>query len=349
MFEFDLQRFDDEAATEQSADTGEQQADTAEQEALPEELNGLPEDIARETYNEWKATQNAEAEQAEQPAQAQQKTEESVPYARFKEKVDEVNQLKAQLAEYQRRVQQQPPLAPPPQMQPPQQPQVRITPEIAKKINDLVDSRAMSLSGLTAKEVEELDFVDDGDIKLEQWKQSKAIARDQIFNEIKQAQYRQLQQQQQAQRYLVTQQAAVKSYWDYSQKERETVSNFNDISNFAANEYFNEQSPAIKDLIATSYFHAEQRIATPAEIFVVQKYYEQAKAAFNARAGSAKRQVQTQAQRAQQAANLPRTDRLKGASAMSDGQLSEADIEKLLQGDFTKIDPKTQRMMLGLT
>ena len=347
MFEFELQRFDDETATEQAADTGEQQSAIAEQEALPEELNGLPEDVARETFNEWKSTQQATGEQEQNEQHRAQKTEESVPYARFKEKVDEANQLKAQLAEYQRRVQQQLPLQPTAQPQQPARPPVIITPEIAQKINEVVDERAMSLSGLTKKEVEELDFVDDGDIKLEQWRQSKASARTQVFEDIKQAQFRLAQQEQQAQRYAIAQQAAVQSYLDYTRKEIETVANFADISNFAANEYFQQQPPAIKDLIASSYLRTEQRIATPAELFVVQRYYEQAKAAFNSRSNSAKQNAQ--AQRTKQAAGLPRTDQLKGASATSDGQLSVGDIEKLLQGDFTKIDQKTQFTMLGFS
>lgn len=65
---------------------------------IPEELNSLPEDIARETLAEWEQSQQAE------PPKPQ--TEETVPYARFKEKVDAANQLKAQLAEYQRQAQQ---------------------------------------------------------------------------------------------------------------------------------------------------------------------------------------------------------------------------------------------------
>lgn len=353
MFEFDLQRFDEDAAAQtESADAPQQQA---EEEPLPEELNGLPEDIARDAFNMWKAQQQAEEPKAEQQAQAEAQpaqTEESVPYVRFKEKVDEANQLKAQLAEYQRRAQQQAVQSPPQQQPPPRQPaqpQMRITPEIAQKMNEAIEERAMRLSGLTEKEVEELAFVDDDDIKLAQWKQSKALARDQIYTELKQAQFQRIQQRQEAQQYLATQQAALQAYYDFTQKEIATVQNFQDIQKFATNEYFEQLPPNLQKLVATSYLHAEQQIATPSELFVVQNYYQQAKAAFNARANGAKTPPQTPAQRSQQAANLPRADQLKGVSSKSDGQLSVTDIEKLLAGDFTEIDPKIQRTLLGLS
>lgn len=348
MFEFDLQRFDEDTANTAAQDTSSEaaaQSETAEEKPIPEELNGLPEDIARATLNEWEAMQKS----AEEPAQEQQpaqepkpQTEESVPYARFKEKVDEANRLKALLTQYQQQAQAQQP-------QPPAQQQMKITPEVAQQLNNAIHEKAMQLSGLTQKEIDDLQFVDDDDIKLAQWNQSKALARDQLFTELRQVQFRQLQQRQQAQQLLAAQRAALQEYYDFTQKESETVPNFQDVQAFATNEYFEQLPPNLQRLVATSYLHAEQQTASPAELFVVQNYYQQAKAAFNARANAAKNPPQTPAQRAQQARNLPRADQLKGTSSKNDGQLSASDIEKLLAGDFTKIDPKLQRTLLGLS
>lgn len=137
MFEFDLQRFDEEAAEPNS----EPETLTEEQEPIPEELSGLPEDLARETMAEWAQSQ-AELEPQSEPEPPKPPTEESVPYARFKEKVDEANQLKAQLAEYQRQLQQQQP----PQPQQPQTPQLKITPENSAKISEAITAEAMALT-----------------------------------------------------------------------------------------------------------------------------------------------------------------------------------------------------------
>ena len=354
MFEFDLQRFDEDTADTAAQETSTEAAksETAEEKPIPEELNGLPEDIARETLNEWEAMQKFSEEpeqeqQAEQPAQEPKpQTEESVPYARFKEKVDEANQLKALLAQYQQQAQvrqQQQQQAPPPQQ--PQQ-GLRITPEVAQKINAAIDAEAKALTGLTQEDVEKLDFVDDDDAKAVQWEQAKALARNRVFHALRNEL---ASRQQQAQQFLTTHQAAVQSYNDFVQKEFATVPNIQEIQNFAANEFFEQLPPNEKVVLADSYMRVERKTASPAEMLVVQKYYEQAKAAFNARANAAKQPPQTPAQRAQQAQNLPRADQLKGTSSKTDGQLSAKDIEKLLEGDFTKIDPKMQRTLLGLS
>ena len=150
MFEFDLQRFDEES-TEQPTQS-QPESSTEEEKPIPEELSGLPEDIARETLAEWEKSQPKPEEPQPQEEPPKPPTEESVPYARFKEKVDEANQLKAQIAEYQRQAQQQQqqPQQPqqPPQPQPQfQLPQFQITPEDAVKINEAITAEAMQLSG----------------------------------------------------------------------------------------------------------------------------------------------------------------------------------------------------------
>ena len=354
MFEFDLQRFDEDTADTAAQETNTEaavQSETAEEKPIPEELNGLPEDIARATLNEWEAMQKSSEEpeqeqQAEQPAQEPKpQTEESVPYARFKEKVDETNRLKELLAQYQQQAQIRQPQqqqAPPPQ----QQQGMRITPDVAQKINAAIDAEAKALTGLTQEDVEKLDFVDDDDVRALQWKQAKALAQNRVFHALRNEL---ASRQQQAQQFLTTHQAAVQSYNDFVQKEFATVPNIQEIQNFAANEFFDQLPPNEKVVLADSYMRVERKTASPAEMLVVQKYYERAKAAFNARADAAKKPPQTPAQRAQQAQNLPRADQLKGTSSKSDGQLSASDIEKLLAGDFTKIDPKLQRTLLGLS
>lgn len=354
MFEFDLQRFDEDTADTAAQETSTEaaQSENTEEKPIPEELNGLPEDIARETLNEWEAMQKFSEEpeqeqQAEQPAQEPKpQTEESVPYARFKEKVDEANQLKTLLAQYQQQAQARQPQQQ--QAPPPQQPQqgLRITPEVAQKINAAIDAEAKDLTGLTQAEIDELQFADEDDAKVVQWNQAKALARNRVFHALRNEL---ASRQQYTQQFLATHQAAVQSYNDFVQKEFATVPNIQEIQNFAANEFFEQLPPNEKIVLADSYMRVERKTASPAEMLVVQKYYERAKAAFNARANAAKQPPQTPAQRAQQAQNLPRADQLKGTSSKTDGQLSAKDIEKLLEGDFTKIDPKTQRIMLGLS
>lgn len=342
MFEFDLQRFTDEDNTINDAP---QETKAEEQAPIPEELSGLPEEYAREVLTEYEQTQTQEETQTEEQPQEQPKpqTPNSVPYARFKEKVDEANQLKAQLAEYQRRQQtpqpSQQPQAPPQQFQ---TPQFQITPEISKRINEAITAEAMALTGMSKDDVASLEYADDDDPRIAQWNQGKSIAQARVYNAIQQAQ---VAQHQQAQQYYANHTAAIKAYNDFAAKAF-AEPDFQAIQQFAINEFFEQLTPFEKQTIASSYLHVERQTASPAEIMNVTNYFERAKAVFRSRNAKPKT---NQRQRAQQVANLPRVDQINGTATVSDGQLSASDVEKLLQGDFTKLDEKTQNKLLGFT
>ncbi len=334
MFEFDLQRFDEESTEEPTQSQPE--PSTEEEKPIPEELSGLPEDIARETLAEWEKSQ-PKPEEPPQPQEEPPKpqTEESVPYARFKEKVDEANQLKAQLAEYQRQAQQQQPPQPQPQFRPPQ---FQITPEDAVKINEAITAEAMQLSGMSQDDVASLEYADEDDPRIAQWRQAKSIAQNNVYSAIRQAQ---VNQQQQARQFYDSHIAATQTYNEFVQKEF-AEPDFKEIQNFAKNEFFEQLSPNEKQIVAGSYLRVERQTASPAEMLVVKNFYERAKTAYRTRGAkkSAPRQPQPTPQ-------LPRADQLKGSSGASDGRLSPHDIEKLLEGDFTKLDKKQQRFLLG--
>ena len=337
MFEFDLQRFTEENTdAEQSAEV---ETPSEEQQPIPEELGGLPEDIARETLAEWEKLQTKpEEEPQEEPPKPQ--TEESVPYARFKEKVDEANQLKAQLAEYQRRLQQSQPQQPPQPQQPQfQPPQMRITPEISAKINEAIQAEAMALSGMSKDDVASLEYADDDDARIAQWNKAKSIAQNRVYNAIQQAQ---INQQEQARQFYNNHVAATQLYNEFAQKEM-SEPDYNNVVHFARNEFFTQLPPNEQQIIANSYLRVERQIASPAEMMCVKNYFEKAKAAYRTRG------AKETAPKQQPAPRLPRTDQLKGGSGASDGQLSAHDIEKLLEGNFTKLDAKTRKLLLGFT
>lgn len=347
MFEFDLQMFtDDEGQTTDTETETTSQQD--EEVSIPEELGGLPEEYVREVFNEYKQAQPQETQ--EQPAEetpietseeTKPQTPSNIPYARFKEKVDEVNQLKAQLAEYQRRA-QQPQQQQAPAQQPVQQPQFRITPEISKKINEAITAEAMALTGFSQDDVASLEYADDDDPRIAQWNQGKNIAQARVYGAIQQSQ---INQQRQAQKFYEAHTATVKAYNDFVAKEF-TEPDFQAIQQFAINDFFEQLPPNEKQIVAQSYLNVERQIASPAETMLVQKYYERAKAAFRSRS---KAKPTNQKRQAPQVASLPRVDQLNGTTTTNDGQLSANEIEKLLEGDFTKIDEKIRNQLLGFT
>ena len=342
-FDFDLQRFDDDDI---GADANAEPS-TEDAQDIPEELSGLPEDIARETLEEWESTQAEQSESSETSEMTQTEDKPgAVPYDRFKEKVDEANRLKAQLAEYQRQfqAQQQAPQAqqqPRPQPQAPRQPSIKLTPEISKQINKAIEEEALSISGLTKKDLEDIQYADNDDPRVSQWSQAKAFATSNVIGAIRQAQAA---QQQQAQAFLANHAAAVQSYNEFAAREF-AEPDFKEIQNFATNEFFLQLKPYDQQVLANSYLRVERQIASPAEMMVVQNYFNQAKAAYRARSKGSKRTTQPQ----RKAATLPRTDQIRGTAAVNDGQLSDRDIERMLEGDFTEISPQQQKVLLALS
>lgn len=236
----------------------------------------------------------------------------------------------AQLAEYQRQAQQSQPQAQTQQQQF-QPPQFQITPEISAKISAVIKAEVMVLTSLSNDDVASLEYADADDPRIVQWNQAQSIAQNRVYNAIQQAQ---IAQQQQAQQFYNNHIAATQTYNEFAQKEF-AEPDFKEIQQFATNEFFEQLAPNEKQIIANSYLRVERQIASPAEMLVVKNYYERAKAAYRTR------DAKKSALRQQPAAQLPRADQLKGASGAIDGQLSARDFEKLLEGNFTKLDEKT--------
>mgnify|MGYP000414487407 CR=1 FL=1 len=328
MVELDLQRFTDEE------NVSEPESSKEEQEPIPEELDGLGEEYAREVMAEYAQNQpQEELQEQAQPAEEKPKVEETVPYARFKEKVDEANQLKAQLAEYQRqRAQAQP------RQQVPQSPQFKITPEDSAKINAAIKAEAMALTGFSDDDIASLQYADTDDPRIAQWDQGKNLAQYRVFTALRQAREEQARQEQE----IHNDNAAALSYYNDFVTKVSAEPDFKSVQEFAAKDYFEQLHPFEKKLIGRSYLHIEQNSASPGEVMLVKNYFERATAAYRSR--NAKKKPTTN-----RTVQMPRVDQLSGTATTSDGQLSTSEIEKLLAGDFTQLDKKTQRQLLGRT
>ena len=318
--EFDLQRFTEDGKTIAEPETT-AESSPEEQEPIPEELDGIPEDIARETMAEWEQSK-AEPE-SPPPAESQTVSRE------------EYEQLKAQLAEFQK--QQQPAQKQPQQ---PPQPPFKITPEMSTKINQAIQEEAMALTGFSQDDVDSLEYADDDDPRLAQWNQAKNFATSTVLETVRQGRIAQQQQQQQAQaNYL----AATQIYNEFAQREFKEP-DFKDIQHFATNEFFEQLKPNEQRIIANSYLNIERQTATPAEMLVVKNYYEQAKAAF--RRGGGRKRTPAAYQKAQQAASLPRSDMLRGNSGTR--ELSAVELEHMLDTmPFDQIPEAYQKILLG--
>lgn len=343
---FDLQRFDDEQVTNAEPQPS-QETSTEEKPPIPEELGGLDEEYAREVMSEWAATQSAEETEAERSSQTDKtipQPAEEPPVTRedYQAKINEIEQLKAQIATLQNQQPQTQVQPQQPKQQAPQyQPQFKLTPEISEKLKTAINAEAMELTGFSDDDVASLEYADNDDPRLDRWAQAKTIATSRVLGAIQQMQQI---QQVQAQNFLEEHNTAIDTYNRFAHKEM-AEPDYKEIVQFGTNEFFEQQPKQIQDIIAKSYFRVERQTASPAEMLNVLMFYEKAKAAYRARGAQAK----PAANQPKQAVQMPRVDQLGGSTTTSDGQLSARDIEKLLEGDFTKLSEKQQRQLLGLT
>lgn len=374
MFEFDLQMFADEEA-EQSVDnaaeveeTGAegaepegQETEEAEKEPIPEELEGLPEDAAREVMAEAAKLNEGKAEPDESEPQevddSQITKNQQIPYPRFKQKVDESNALKAELeaykkqfgalpsqqaAEPQQATQPQPTMMKPVEVnnQPMQVPQLNLTPDVMRQIDELKKQEALRMSGLTQEDLEGMEYMEENDPRRAQYQFALKMADSTIMNRIQQAQ---MEQARQAEAVLQAHNASVQDYNDFAQREMQAP-DFQNVMKFAAEDFFFKQSPANQQVLSDAYQRVERNVASPAEILLIKSYFTEAK---NAYRGQTKATNNNPMKKVKQAGTFPRSQQVQGASDNDTG-VSVATLEKMLrEKTWDEIDPKYQKMLMG--
>ena len=354
--EFDIQRFaEEEEATNTDTVTDEEEVATEEESAetvsnedkepIPEEFTVLSEESARAAMKEWEDLNKGE----EQP---ESESEPETPKAQ--EQPSEVDSLKAQLAAYQQRfgnLNQQQPSSQQQPRQPITPPPLNITPELAKEMDKYTTAEAMRMTGLTQDDLDGFEYItdEDHDEKYERFKAAKQMATSQMYLAINQAQMNYVARQQQIQR---AHEEAVANYKAYEQKEM-SEPDFKDVSAYATGDYFVKQPPALQQTVAEAWARVdaqrqqpEKQIATPADVALVQMYFNQAKADYHGQKGSgAKPKKPT---KAQQAAELPKSDLITGTVDVGNStNFSAAELERMLDNDvpLEKIPKKWREIM----
>ena len=360
----DLRLFGAEETADESTAT-EETTTTEEQVETPSGLEGIDEETAREIMAQLpqeetdESAADADSDTKQVSGSEHEVSNKSIPYARFKEVNDksktyaaENEQLKAELQRLQDQ-RQQPPAAtqqqvPPAQtqQQSPAEQQVRITPEFATTINNIAYQEALKMSGLTKEEVEVLEFADESDPKLQAWNAAKQFANTQTWNAV----HREFENRR-------TQQAKVMELHqqiigDYTSFESEQMKqpDFEATKAYAVGEYFDQLSPLEQQAVRDAWTRVERKVCSPQDVMVVKNYYAQASNAYRKNAN----QVQTppeqalkqKAEKLKQMERHPRAEQVNGSNAPA-GTVTEAELEKMLEGDWDKIPPDVQKMLLN--
>ena len=317
---------------------------------IPQELAGVSEDVARTIMAKAAQTQPSQ-NPSDNPVDAGDPENVKVSYSRFKETLDQKNEFERELAAYRERYgslnaqPQTPPQenyqqAPQPQQMPPQQaapPIQNITEDLIKNFEDAITYGAKQLSGFSDEQVDELNYLDDEDPRLKQWEFAKKIAENAVYGNYLAAQAA---QQQEFQRRAYMQNQSTSAFNDYVARQQ-AADNFAAVQQFAAGDFFNQQSDLDKMAISDARYRIENNMPTPSDFMVIRDFFSRAKAAYDSknapRFGTAPVQPQTQ---------FPRTDKVNGVSGGGGGVTAASLAEMVRTVPWAQIPQEYKQLLL---
>ena len=320
----------------------------ADEKPIPTELEGISENVARDVMAQ--ATEaNKPAAGANNPVDTNDPNDVKVSYSRFKETLDQKNEIERTLAAYrekfgdlnaqsqfqpQQNYQQpqgysQPQSQQPnyqqsqayyqPQQQPTTPPVQNLTEDLIKNFEDAITYGAKQLSGFSDEQVEELDCLDDDDPRIKQWKFAKRIAESAVYNNYISEQ---VARQQEMQRRALMQNQSVSAFNDYVARQQ-AEDNFNAVRKFATTDFYNSLNDLDKMAISDAQNRIANNTALPSDFKVVRDFFSQAKSAFSSR-------NQPALSKTNLAPQFPRTDRVNGIPG-SGGGINEATLAEMMR------------------
>lgn len=186
--------------------------------------------------------------------------------------------------------------------------------------------------------------MDDDDERLTVWKSSMKMAENDIYASIQQAQVK---RQQEAIRFLAEHERSVKEFGEVWAKERENP-DYDAIYKYADNDkdgYATKLSEQEKILIRNAAIRVGQQVASPQDMYIVRKYYEEAKADFykNGMGKGAAKRNSTAPQKAH-----PRSEMITGGADV--GGVTVEQLQTMLNTkDWDEIPEAYKNKLLDLT
>lgn len=331
-------------------------------EEIPPELAGVSEDVARQILDESKPKEE-ESSLAEADSENKQVEDEPleqphnpIPYARFKEVNDQVKSLKDELAKLkgngsspaEKSEAPQPVMtASKPLTQPAlPQPQMKLTPEIIGKIDEVARAEAMSMTGLSKEDIAAFEYADDDDPKKKLWQSALPIAKNKTITAVMQAANKQRASQAQ---FMVRHAKSVEDFNNFYRAQA-AENDFNSIKEYAANDYFSKLSDADKPIISEAYARIERNVASPQDIFCIKNYFTEAKNAYRSKHPVEKKPENTidkTKEKLKEMEKHPKSEQIKGTTTTQGGAITTAKLEKMLQTmPWEQIPDEYKKMLL---
>lgn len=368
-----------------SADTPSASEASAESVTIPAELDGISEDIAKSIMEEAGMSTEPEDEEGEmhddgtQPsasADADSDTKHvadddvldmpktSIPYPRFKQLNDKLKAAEAELEKLRKEQPANPsgssptqPAAATPKPAPamPQQGPVtagfKLTADVAAKIEEYAKQEAMRMSGLSKEDLDNLAYADDDDPNKVRWTTALTLSRNAITNSVIQA----AQVQQQRQQAFIQQHQAMINDFNTFTSEQMKDENFENIRNFAIDEYYKTKSPMEQQIINAAWERVQRNTASPAEYLTVVNYFKEAKTAYAGKSGmpslgkeSTDASLSKAKKKVAEANKLPRSQQIEGSAATDGKAVTVESLQHLLDTTpWDKIPDEYKQMLLS--
>ena len=195
-----------------------------------------------------------------------------------------------------------------------------MTADLIKNFEDAINYGAKQLSGFSDEQVEELDYLDDDDPRIKQWKFAKRIAENAVYNNYI---AEQMARQQEMQRRALMQNQSISAFNDYVARQQ-AEENFNAVRQFATNDYYNSLNDIDKMAISDAQTRIANNMALPTDFMAIRDFFTRAKAAYdskNAPSPVAKNNLAPQ---------FPRTDKVNGISG-GGGGINNASLAEMIK------------------
>lgn len=349
---------------EDTVQVGETADEPANEVEIPDELAGIDESTAREIM----AEAGIETGQEEEPPAEDNSVNkhedvlpnQRIPYKRFKQQVDRTHELEAQIEQLKKQMantanantDQQNSTVVPNQMRtinvPTAETQPMINAEVTKQLNEVILQETMKITGMSKDDVEALEYMDDDDTRKQTWNTAKRFAEQSIYAKVQDARNRQLAE---SRRVIAAQNENVLRFNAFAEEQMQDK-NFQQIQDFAINDFFSAQDKGDQSVIAAAYARIQNDAGSPSDTMIIKKYFIDAKNEFYKRHGgnnaaTTKKQNNT-SNKIRQGQSFPRSGGIEGAGS-EPGAVTAETLEQMLETmPFNEIPKEYQNILLGI-
>lgn len=157
---------------------------------------------------------------------------------------------------------------------------IKITPQIAKAMDEVTTKRAMEMTGMTKEDIEGLEYAEDGDEKKLAFENAKQLARNSVTNYVNNA----LIQQQQARINAQLEREQSIADTEHFIADIKKQNNYQMLDSYITQNYFTTLTPQEQTVVKNSYQRLNNRCGTLADNMIIKNFWNNGVNAYNSQA-----------------------------------------------------------------